>query len=140
MHKDRILMVSHGSLAQAMLDNVEMVLGGQENVEALCLPREKTLEDFIEALRKELCLYGEEHILFFSDLKNGTPCNALLLLTKEFPGLLHITGMNMPGVIGAVLARNSLDTMSIREVCDEAVRAARDGLEEVIFPPAKAGI
>ena len=64
----RIILVSHGNLAQAMLENIEMLMGPQKNLAAYGLQRNEKMEDFMEVLRKELQEHGSDHVLFFSDL------------------------------------------------------------------------
>lgn len=126
----RIVLVSHGNLAASMLEIVEMLMGPQPVLAAYGLQREMTEEAFMGLLRAEAACYGTEHVLFLSDLEYGTPCNSLLLLTKEFPGLHHITGINLAGIIAAVTAAGREGT-SIEIICREIMEGARNGLQDM---------
>ncbi len=127
----RIILVSHGSLAQAILENVEMLMGPQENLAAYGLRRDEGVAEFIGVLRDELLSHGKDRVLFLSDLMNGTPYNALLMLTQEFPGLYHITGMNLALVIGAVTARNNHSDASLDLISERTVAYAQDSIRDV---------
>lgn len=127
----RIILVSHGSLAQAMLENVEMLMGPQENLTAYGLRRDEGITEFIGLLRDELLSHGKDRVLFLSDLMNGTPYNELLMLTQEFPGLYHITGMNLALVIGAVTARNNHSDASLDLISERTVAYAQDSIRDV---------
>ena len=127
----RIILVSHGNLAQAMLDNVEMLMGPQENLAAYGLSRNEKMEDFMDILRKEILCHGADHVLFFSDLMNGTPYNALVMLTREFPDLYHITGMNLATVIGGITARNNHQSSSLKRICERTLAYVEDSIQDV---------
>lgn len=129
--RNRIILVSHGNLAQAVLENVEMLMGPQENMGAYGLQRGESLSEFKEALRQEILDHGMEHVLFFSDLMNGTPYNVLVMLTGEFPGLHHITGMNLALVIGAVTARNNHPAASLDLICEKTLSYAEGSMQDV---------
>lgn len=127
----RIILVSHGNLAQAMLENVEMLMGPQENLAAYGLSRSEKMEDFMDILRKEILCHGADHVLFFSDLMNGTPYNALVMLTREFPDLYHITGMNLATVIGGITARNNHPSASPERICERTLAYVEDSIQDV---------
>ena len=127
----RIILVSHGSLAQAMRENVEMLMGPQENLVAYGLSRSEKMEDFMDLLRKEIECHGADRVLFFSDLMNGTPYNALVMLTREFPELYHITGMNLAAVIGGVTARNNHIGASPALICERTLAYVEDSIQDV---------
>ena len=127
----RIILVSHGNLAQAMLENIEMLMGPQKNLAAYGLQRNEKMEDFMEVLRKELQEHGSDHVLFFSDLMNGTPYNALVMLTREYPELYHITGMNLAAVIGGITARSNHPAASPARLCERTLDYVRDSILDV---------
>lgn len=121
--KFRIVLATHGTLAKGLLDSLQMLLGEQPGIEAYCLEPHMKMETFAEVLKGEITQYGAENILFFSDLMNGTPFNALIFLTRECPVLYHITGVNLTTLIGAVVSRNR-GAQSVQEMSDAAMAAA----------------
>lgn len=130
MHQNRIVLVSHGNIARAMLETIELFMGTRQNVAAYGLQRDMTEEMLMSSLREELLRHGENHVLFFSDLEFGTPCNSLMLLTREFPGLCHITGMNLSGILGAVSACGR-EGITLEEIREEALSSARNGVMDM---------
>lgn len=127
----RIILVSHGNLAEAMLENVEMLMGPQKNLAAYGLKRDGNMEEFKDLLRRELSAHGQEGVIFISDLMNGTPCNTLLMLTREYPGLYHITGMNLAAVIGCLSAVSRHPDAAPEEICEKALAKAQEGIQDV---------
>ena len=129
--KNRIILVSHGNLAQAVLENVEMLMGPQENMAADGRNRDDSLEEFAQVLRQEIQDHGKDHVLFFSDLMNGTPYNILVMLARDFPSLHHITGMNLALVIGAVTALSNHSGAPLDVICERTLTYAEDSIQDV---------
>ena len=111
----RILLVSHGALAAAMLESAEMIAGPQEGVKALCLSPEDAPESFRERVAAVLEEWKAEDVLVLSDIRSGTPFNAAGSLMQEYP-FRHISGVNLAMLIEALMDR---DDMSAREAGNE---------------------
>ena len=103
--KIRIVLVSHGEQCKGMLNTVQMLLGPQENIAAYCLYPESTVEDYTVQLRKEVEQYGADNIIFLSELKQGSPFNALVSLTRDYD-LHHLTGTNLAMLMTIVMERD----------------------------------
>lgn len=129
--KPRIILVSHGNLAKAMLDNVEMLMGPQDNIAAYGLTRDEKTDDFMDILRAEISRHGKENVIFISDLMNGTPCNVLIMLTRDYPGLYHITGMNLATIIGCITARSNHPGASAERICERTLAYIEDSILDV---------
>ena len=129
--KIRIILVSHGNLAKAMLENVEMLMGPQENIGAYSLMRNENPDDFMTLLRNEISLHGKENVIFISDLMNGTPCNILMMMTRDYPDLYHITGMNLAMVIGCITARSDHPDATAERICERTLAYAEDSILDV---------
>lgn len=101
----KILMISHGDLAKAMLGSAQMIVGEQEDIQAFGLYPEDDivgLKTTIEEAVKEMG--GGEDIICFTDLFNGSPFNAVVNLMGTYP-IYHITGMNLPMILEALMTR-----------------------------------
>ena len=64
MHQNRIVLVSHGNIARAMLETIELFMGTRQNVAAYGLQRDMTEEMLMSSLREELladsgCITGK---------------------------------------------------------------------------------
>lgn len=127
--KIRIVLASHGKLSEGMLNTVQMLLGPQENIKAYCLSPDEDVQGFEQKLRKEVEEYGAENIIFMTELLHGSPFNCLVNLTKEYD-LHHISGINLPTLMGAVLARDDEDA-TIDAVCSEAMESSHNSIQDV---------
>lgn len=127
--KYRIILASHGKLAAGMLNTVQMLLGPQENMTAYCLSPDEDVDGFEEKLRKEVEQYGAQNIIFMTELLHGSPFNCLVNLTKKYD-LHHISGTNLPTLMGAVLARDDEDA-TIDDVCSAAMEASQNSILDV---------
>lgn len=125
----RIVLASHGKLAEGMLNTVQMLLGPQENMKAYCLSPDEDVDGFEDKLKKEIEEYGAQNIIFMTELLHGSPFNCLVNLTKEYD-LHHISGTNLPTLMGAVLARDDEDA-TIDEVCQAAMEASQNSILDV---------
>lgn len=98
----KILLLSHGLFAQELLNTCRMIDPEVEDVCALCLT-DGGIESFSEKLNLYLKKNENESILFFCDLKHGSPYNQLLINMIEIKVNKYkiITGMNLPMVLQA---------------------------------------
>lgn len=111
----RIVLASHGEQSKGMLNTVQMLLGPQENIVAYCLYPEQPVTALTEQLEKEIEQYGAENILFMTELKQGSPFNAVVSLTRNHD-LYHITGINMACLMTAVMERDDED-ITVEQLC-----------------------
>lgn len=127
--KIRIVLVSHGEQSKGMLNTVQMLLGPQENIAAYCLYPESTVDDFREKLRAEVEQYGADNIVFLSELKQGSPFNALVSLTRDYD-LHHLTGTNLAMLMTIVMERDDEDATA-ESVCEAAMETAAESIYDV---------
>ena len=108
--------------AQELLNSCRMIDPEIENVCALCLT-EGGIESFSEKLNLYLKKNESESILFFCDLKHGSPYNQLLINMIEIKVNEYkiITGMNLPMVLQAIIKMHgSTDFDDIVKISSEA--------------------
>ncbi len=118
--KRKILLVSHGPMAEAMKASASM-LTDTTNLYAEGLYENDLPENFrnkIESYIEE----GEE-ILILCDLPGGTPCNSALMLQEKNPFIKIIAGMNLPLLLEALLADSSI---SLDSLCDMLENKLKD--------------
>lgn len=117
----KIVLVSHGPFSKGMMESVQMVLGEQENLSAHCLMPEETPGALEKRLEAELKGEGGDDILFLTDLYHGSPFNVVVSLMKDYR-FHHITGINLPLLIDAIMSRNS--GLSTPEICKRLMEQA----------------
>lgn len=122
MEKCRIILASHGKMAEGVLNTVQMLLGQLDNITAYCLMPEEDVNEFAKKLEKEVKEYGEENILFMTELIHGSPFNSIVGLTREYD-VHHISGINLAMLMEVVLARNE-DGITLDQLCERAMSVA----------------
>ena len=127
--KIRIILVSHGEMAKGMLHSVQLLLGPQKNMCAYGLLPEQTVTEFADILQKEVEQYGAENVIFMSELKLGSPFNAVVSLTRNYD-IHHITGVNLATLMTAVMERED-ENVTADEICEAALEAAQDSIVDV---------
>lgn len=124
----KVIVVSHGSYAQGMVDTVQMIAGEQEDLEAFGLMPEESVETLKEKIRKSIEDTGsEEEILILTDLFYGSPFNIVVSLMPEYD-FYHITGINLPLMMEIVMGRYAEKSAAVicKEVMDAAPGTVRD--------------
>jgi len=101
----QLLLVSHGKLAEAMLESAEMIAGPQEEVRTLCLNPGDSPEYFKEQIIEILEGWEGEDVMVLSDIRSGTPFNAASSLMQRF-AFRHISGFNLGMLIEALIDRD----------------------------------
>lgn len=127
--KIRVVLVSHGEMSKGMLNSVQMLLGPQENIAAYSLYPEQTTVDLADQLRKEVETYGAENIVFMSELKLGSPFNAVVSLTRDYD-LHHITGVNLAMLMTVIMERDD-ESATPASLCEAAMETAQDSIADV---------
>lgn len=118
----KLILMSHGGLAGALLESASMIAGPQKGVVTLGLYENKS----VDTLKMELedCLCGETDVLVLTDLFFGSPFNVALELMQKYD-FQHITGMNMAIVIMALMNK---DEKSAEELCREIVESTKESI------------
>jgi PTS system mannose-specific IIA component len=91
-----VIIISHGSYAQAMLESAEMIMGKQEHVKTMGLFPGDNVDVFRGNLFQSIkeTLAGND-LLLLSDTKSGSPFNSAVAAMDEMQ-FCHVTGINLP--------------------------------------------
>jgi len=91
-----IIIVAHGTLAQAFLQTMEMIIGPQENCEIICIDSidkfEQARLDLEQAIKR---VDSGSGVIILTDMFGGTPSNLSLSFLKE-KKVEVVTGINLP--------------------------------------------
>jgi PTS system mannose-specific IIA component len=120
-----LLVVTHGRLAEELVNAVRTIVGSVDALEAVSIGWNDEVEEssrrINEAVRRVDCGQG---VLLFTDMFGGTPTNLALSLHEE--GKIEIvTGVNLPMLIKFANLREQL------ELDEAAERIAKQGREAI---------
>ena len=96
--KIKILICTHGRFGEELIKSTEMIGGKLKNVVAVSLLENMSMDDYYEAVKKEL--NENDTYLCLTDLFGGTPCNTLLDLSQNYP-IEILCGINLPVLLEA---------------------------------------
>lgn len=128
-----ILVVTHGQMAEGMLDSLDMVMGSMEAVDFISLNRGEDYEIFEKNMENKIkTLQQGDGVLILADLFGASPFNAAQKAAKklEAEGIQSkiISGANLAMLLEACSNR----MMSNLEEVFEAVKAS--GKESIAEP------
>ena len=116
-----ILLMSHGKMAEGMLDSCQLFFGEAiQQLQALCLAKEESVEGFDERIRAALASLDEgQGVLVLCDLLGGTPANRCVSLLTEGQKIRVITGMNLGmliEILGIRATLSSVDQLDLKRI------------------------
>lgn len=129
----RIVLASHGRLAEGMVDSLRMIAGEQPLVQALCAytPETPDIKRALSALIDEM---GDaDELVLVTDVLGGSVNNEAAQFC-HMPGVYVVTGMNLGFVLALVLG----DAPTTEQLIDECLISARAQLMR-LAPEACAG-
>ena len=119
----KIILVSHGKYAKAMLESAQLIVGEQEDVTAFEFNLGDSVDQLQESVSKEINKTKDKgEILVLTDMFSGSPFNAVSALMEE-NSIYHITGINLPILLEILTMRN--DT-SAEEICNSVMEKGKD--------------
>jgi len=128
-----IVLVTHGSLGEALVHSMNIILGEQAQVEALSLMVEDDITVANKGLRKAVKKADEgDGVLILTDMLGGTPSNLSLALLGQ-PEIEVISGVNLPMLLKATQSRQQHDLREsasrVKEHARSSIVLAREVLE-----------
>lgn len=108
MNNTGIILVSHGEFAKAALTSAEMIAGKQEDVIALGLQEDTSLEAMEEAIWDAYMQLQKRcsDVIILCDIYGGTPFNAISRNLLKGMRSIAYTGLSLPLVIDLLLSRD----------------------------------
>lgn len=128
-----IVLVTHGSLGEALVHSMNIILGEQAQVEALSLMVEDDITVANKRLTEAVAKTDEgDGVLILTDMLGGTPSNLSLALLVQ-PGIEVISGVNLPMLLKATQSRQQHDLREsasrVKEHARSSIVLAREVLE-----------
>jgi len=118
------ILISHGPLASAMTQSVEMVAGEAEDLYALGMEQGESTTHFRDRLEQILIsCFRQGEVIVVSDLLLGAPFNAVSLLMEKYQ-VHHLTGMSSPMLLALLNARR--EGAGVEAICQRAIQTAKE--------------
>ena len=103
-----IILLSHGPFAVSLVETAGMLFGDAENIAAYSLDPGDDIDHYRESFVETINEFPEGTVIMV-DLFGGTPCNQVMRYIQETEKPLEIVaGMNLPMLVNALMARESL--------------------------------
>lgn len=124
------LIVTHGQLANELLNAAQRIETDIGLVEAVPLEWTDSVDEAREKIRRALDRLGADSVIIFTDMFGGTPSNiSLSFLEKDRVEI--VTGVNLPMIVKfATMQREAHDVTALAHVITEkgskAIRVASD--------------
>ena len=93
----KIIVFTHGSLAESLVRTSRLILGNQPDIETYCVEPGCNLEEMRNGVEQSIRRSNDsgQEVLVLTDLMYGTPFNTMIQLEEEC-SFTHITGTNLP--------------------------------------------
>ncbi len=112
------LVICHGQLAFEIIDATQKIVGSAEGVYPFTnedLDNKGLHEKLYQVIRE----HSSEHIIAMVDLRGGSCWTVAKMLTREFPQLKIVTGINIPMLISFLTKREKLAFEELPQVLKE---------------------
>jgi len=120
-----VVLVTHGSFGETLLEAGQTVLGPQENCKAIGVDVNRGVDDTLEAIRSAIrSVETGKGVVALTDLFGGSPTTMSLSLMKS-ERLEVITGVNLPMLVATLQAR----TMDLDALADKVKNAGQQGIK-----------
>lgn len=120
-----VVLVTHGSFGETLLDAAITVLGPQENCIAIGVDVNRGVDETMEAIRKAIrSVESGKGVVALTDLFGGSPTTMSLSLMKS-EKLEVITGVNLPMLVATLQSR----IMNLDALAEKAKSAGVQGIK-----------
>lgn len=120
----KMILASHGKLAEGMKDTLEMIVGKNENIYAFAAYSDGSETKFLEDIQALINENQDEQIVIATDVLGGSVNNEMIQLLNRYPQVYLISGMNLPVIITLATAVCPLTT----EMIEEAISMSKEGV------------
>lgn len=107
----KLILASHGSLAEGMLSAARMIIGACDDIETYDLDHYESPQQIYEILKTRLKDEDSDYIIL-CDINGGSVHNQLMQLMDQ-KNVYLVTGMSLSMVLELKLAQPSEDTLTL---------------------------
>ena len=120
---NKVLIITHGLFGIELKKSAEMIMGEQENVEALGLIPGQSVDELLEIVKKNEA--DGFHPVVMVDLMGGSPSNVALMTCLKEVDCDVLVGVNMPMLIAAI---SGLTFQEDSELAESAFAEGQNGM------------
>lgn len=129
-----IVVVSHGNMAEGMIDAARMIVGQMEGVTTVSLKESDAVEDLMGRIEIAVNEVDQgEGILILVDAFGASPFNASARLALGRKNIEIISGMNLPMLLELAVGREGQDLAAVIQIALEtgttSIRTLTDTLK-----------
>lgn len=112
--KRKIILASHGNLAEALMSTAQMIIGPNTDMIALGLQAGVAPEAYREALNEVFSQYPEYEFLVLVDILGGTPFNSIISQLQN-ENVQVVTGVNLGMLLEVLLNQENYGLNELSE-------------------------
>jgi len=102
-----MVLVTHGTLANALRDAMEHVVGKQKNLATVCVESDAEFESQRAEIASRMAeVNAGDGVILLTDMFGGTPSNLAMSMLSQ-PGVEIIGGVNLPMLVKLAKIRGS---------------------------------
>ncbi|WP_313582699.1 PTS sugar transporter subunit IIA [Lacrimispora sp.] len=112
----KIVITSHGGMAQGMMQSVKMLMGEQDNLDFVTFGEEMGADELDELIGEKITDTSlDNQYLILCDIKGGTPFNVVSRYSFKNDNVAVVYGMNLPILVEAII-RSQSSEVSLQEL------------------------
>lgn len=112
--KRKIILASHGNLAEALMTTAQMIIGPNSDMVALGLQVGIAPEEYQEALNEVFNQYPDHEFLVLIDILGGTPFNSIISQLQN-ENVQVVTGVNLGMLLEVLLNHENYELNELSE-------------------------
>lgn len=122
---NKIILASHGELAQGMKQTAAMIIGESERIYALSAFRDEDqpIKEQVVSLLEQI---GYEDVYILTDIFGGSVNNDMLDVQRLHPEVHLLTGMNLSMVISIAMQTAKIDDQQMAVMIEESRQGMLD--------------
>lgn len=123
----KILCMSHGTMAQGVVQSVKMIVGDVQFLEYInaYVDQETNIDSKIKAFLKQ---NNNQTIIVCTDLFGGSVNNCWMKYLESEKNLYLIAGMSLPLIIDLVLKIEQKSGENINDIINSSIKSAKESL------------
>ena len=114
---NRVLIVTHSTLAQGLYETLSFFMGKLDNVEYINAYVENN--DIRVVFENKIQSYGDDNVIVLTDIPGGSVNQIAMELMPKY-GYHLVTGTNLSMVLELALKQNELSNEEIKEIVDNS--------------------
>lgn len=114
----KILLASHGDLADGVYSTLKIIMGDQENISTLCAYKEENFDLNKTVLDIIAKLSSEDELIIVTDIYGGSINNEFMNYLEE--GNIHlVAGLNLPLIMELLFIKDNNNIENMIEIAIE---------------------